>query len=209
MKTLAILSQKGGVGKSTLAINIGVASELSGKETLIIDTDPQASVSAWSDIRGNEKGPVVMSGHASRLKQALEQVAEVQPDLVIIDTAPHAQNDAMQAAAVADLVLIPAEPNFFSLSAIQATVNIVRLGNVPHGVVINKIKHFSQKGLGEQAREFIIENKLKLVPVSVIDRMAFVHAVTEGQGVHEYEPGGPAAHEIDRLFSWIQQEINL
>ena len=207
MITLAILSQKGGVGKSTLAINLAVASEHAGNETLIIDTDPQASVSAWADIRDAEKGPVVMSAHASRLKHTLEQVAEAEPDFVIIDTAPHAQNDAVQASANADFVLIPAEPTFLSLSAIQATVDIVRLSTVPHAVVINKIRHFSQKGLGAQAKEFIIENRLKLVPFPIIDRMAFVHATTEGQGVHEYEPGGLASQEIDKLFFWLQEQI--
>ena len=91
MKTVAVCSQKGGPGKTMLSLNLAVASELAGHTTLIIDLDPQASAAKWGDRRDNEP-PVVISTHASRLKNALEAAAETGVTLCIIDTPPECRS---------------------------------------------------------------------------------------------------------------------
>ena len=107
MWTVAILSQKGGSGKTTLALHLGVAAERAGQVAAVIDLDPQASAAQWKDSRPIET-PVVVSMPAARLAQALDTARGAGADLALIDSAPHAGDDALAAAEAADLVLYPA-----------------------------------------------------------------------------------------------------
>jgi chromosome partitioning protein len=89
MKTVAIISEKGGAGKTTIAIYLAVAAESKGMSTALFDLDPQASASSWSDKR-NKPSPAVVSARAARLAGLLEQAAAQSADLAIIDSAPNA-----------------------------------------------------------------------------------------------------------------------
>ena len=104
MLTVGIVSQKGGVGKTTLAFNLAVAAELAGNAALIVDLDPQASAVAWSDSREAET-PVVVSAEAARLVEVLTTASKHSAALCFIDTAPHGESPALAAARAADLVL--------------------------------------------------------------------------------------------------------
>ena len=97
MKTLAILSRKGGTGKTTIAVHLSVAAEQAGHTTALIDLDPQASTVSWSDRHPGDT-PVVISAHASRLPDLLEKAQENGIDFAIIDTAAHAETSALAAA---------------------------------------------------------------------------------------------------------------
>ena len=88
MKKLVILSQKGGAGKTTMAVNLAVAADRLGLAAAVIDIDPQVSATRWGDSRQAET-PVVISAHAERLPHFLEKCQQNDADLVIIDTAPH------------------------------------------------------------------------------------------------------------------------
>ena len=90
MKTIAVLSRKGGTGKTTLAIHLSVAAEQAGHTTALIDLDPQASATSWRDIREN-KTPAVISAHASRLSQILHLAKENGQPLQLL-TRLHTQN---------------------------------------------------------------------------------------------------------------------
>jgi chromosome partitioning protein len=120
MKVVAIESQKGGVGKTTLAINLGVAAELDGKPAAIIDLDPQVSATRWKELRP-DTGPAVVSAQANRLKQILATAEEGGAKLVIIDTAPNSEGSILIAARCADLVLIPCKAGILDLHAIEIT----------------------------------------------------------------------------------------
>ena len=109
MKTVAIISQKGGAGKTTLALHLATSSALAGRNTAIIDLDPQASAANWGDRRTAEL-PVVLSAHASRLGHEIKRVEEMEGELLIIDTAPHSDSAALEAAKAADLILVPCRP---------------------------------------------------------------------------------------------------
>ena len=87
MKTLAILSRKGGTGKTTLAVHLAVAAEQAGHTTTIIDLDPQASAAKWGDTRDADS-PVVISAHSSRLPEILHTAEQSGATLAILDTAP-------------------------------------------------------------------------------------------------------------------------
>ena len=130
MKIVSIINQKGGAGKTTLALHIAVASSLAGLNTAIIDLDPQASAANWGDRRA-ERVPVVRSAHASRLAHELRQIQEAGGDMVVIDTAPHADSAALEAAQMSDLILIPCRPSYFDLEAMTNTLGLLRTTGKP------------------------------------------------------------------------------
>src|SRR5258707_13932498 len=104
MKTVAIESQKGGTGKTTTSLNLAVAAERAGKAAVVIDFDPQASAAGWKDTRPGDT-PVVVSVTPARLPQALQAAQDGGAELVLIDTAPHAESASLAAAKAADLIL--------------------------------------------------------------------------------------------------------
>ena len=136
MKTLAILSRKGGTGKTTIAVHLAVAAALAGHTTALIDLDPQASAVNWSDRRQTEN-PVVISAHAARLPALLKKAAHTGVDMAIIDTAAHAETAALAAARAATYALIPCRPASLDVLAIGATVDIVKLAKVRACIVFN------------------------------------------------------------------------
>src|ERR1700722_9706057 len=105
MKTIAIISQKGGAGKTTIAIHLAVAAEQRGLKTAIFDLDPQASAASWSDKR-TAASPTVVAAQATRLTSLLEQAKAQYAGLVIIDSAPNADAASLAAARAADLILV-------------------------------------------------------------------------------------------------------
>lgn len=204
MKKLAVLSQKGGVGKTTIAVNLAVAADRLGMAAAVVDIDPQISAARWGDSRQSESPPVT-SAHAERLPQILETCRQNGADLVIIDTAPHAENAAFKAARLADFVLIPCRPSIVDLRAIESTISIARLAGKPACVVLNQAQ--ARGSLTQEAVEAVRELGVSLVPTEIISRVAFIHAFTVGLGVQEYEPEGKAAQEIEALFTHIQTAL--
>ena len=105
MFTVALISRKGGAGKTTLACGIAVAGERARLTTALVDLDPQGSASAWASLRVSDT-PAVISGHADQLPALLTAARDAGANLAIIDTAPHSTDAALAAARAADLVLI-------------------------------------------------------------------------------------------------------
>ena len=205
MKTIAILSQKGGAGKTTLAINLSVAASSIKKQSAIIDLDPQASAANWHDAREQES-PVVVSAQPSRLKQVLDAANEAGASFVFIDSAPHSESAALAAARAADLVLIPCRPAILDIRAISNTIDLVNLAGTKAAVVLNCVP--PRGSLADEAEEAVASYGVSLAPVRIGQRAAFVHSVTSGLSVHEYEPKGKAAEEISRLYRWIAKQVN-
>ncbi|MBK5966412.1 chromosome partitioning protein ParA [Thiocystis minor] len=206
MKTIAILSQKGGTGKTTLALNLAVTSEAAGYPTVIIDLDPQASAKEWSKSRDADT-PVVISSHASQLDEVLATAKENGAAFCLIDTAPHSERDALAAARAADLILIPCRPAILDLRAITVTKELADLANTPALAVINAAP--PRGSLADEAGDAICGYGLEVADVVVTQRMAFVHSLTGGQTVLEFEPDGKAADEIQALFKLICKQVDM
>ncbi len=197
MKTIAIISQKGGAGKTTLAINLAVAAETLGHSAVIIDLDPQASSKSWHDIRGSDK-PVVISAQASRLPNILETAKDHGASIVIIDTAPHSETTALESARSADVILIPCRPSLLDLRAINTSCDLAALSKTPAIAVLNAVP--PRGTLAEEAQKVISNYGIKVLPARLGQRSAFVHSITNGQSVLEYEPSGKASMEIRTLY---------
>ncbi|HUL11202.1 MAG TPA: ParA family partition ATPase [Methylococcaceae bacterium] len=207
MKTLAIISQKGGTGKTTLTINVAVAADIAtrGKAT-IIDLDPQSSAASWGDSR-EAKTPRVVSAQASRLAQCLEAAKKAGAELVVIDTAPHSESAALSAARAADLVLIPCRPAILDLRAISNTIDLVKLAGASAAVVLNSVP--PRGSLADEAAEAVAGYGVPLAPVRVTQRAAFVHSLTLGKSIQEYEPRGKGTEEIQQLYGWICNTVSI
>ena len=205
MKTIAIVSQKGGSGKTTMALHLAVASARAGRNTAVIDLDPQASAANWADRRRAEL-PVVLSAHARRLPHEIRRVKETGGEMLYLDTAPHSDSAALEAAAACDLVLIPCRPAILDLEAITNTLAFLRTTGKPVAVVLNAVAPTGQDAA--LAEEALAAHQVETCPARLGRRIAFARALVTGQTAQEFEPGGKAAREIDRLYKYICARVH-
>ena len=200
MKTIAIVSQKGGSGKTTLALHLAVASDTAGRNTAVIDLDPQASAANWSARRSAEL-PVVLSAHARRLPQEMQRVWETGGEVLYLDTAPHSGSTALKAAWAADLVLIPCRPAILDLEAITNTLAFLSTTGKPVAAVLNAVEHTRQDAA--QAEQALAAHQVRTCPARMDRRIAFTRALINGQTAQEFEPDGKAAREIEHMHTFV------
>ena len=202
MYVVALLSQKGGTGKTTLSLHLAVAAERAGHVAAVIDLDPQASAAGWKDSRPGET-PVVVPIPASRLSQALDLARSAEAEIVFLDTAPHSSDVALAAAEAADIVLIPCRAGILDLRAIGATAKLARIAGKKAFVVLNSLPPRAVNVVAD-ARDAVAVHGLEVAPVTIQQRAAYAHALTAGQTAQEYEPDGKAADEIAQIYTWLR-----
>jgi len=205
MKTVSVISQKGGAGKTTMALHLAVASALSGRNTAVIDLDPQASAANWADRRETEV-PVVLSAHASRLRREVTRVAIIGGEMLYLDTAPHSDGSALEAARLSDLVLIPCRPAILDLDALNNSLDFIRAAHKPICVVLNAIAPVGHDA--DQAVEALQGLGGEICPVRLGNRVAFARSLITGQVAQEFDPKGKAAAEMDRLHHFVQGRLS-
>ena len=204
MKSIAFLSQKGGSGKTTLAVHTAVAAQEAREKVFLIDTDPQKSATVWSDAREAEQ-PVVVTVAAGELDKVLRAGSEDNMSLAIIDTAPHTAPDAARVAKSVDLVVIPCRPTAFDLAAVSNAVEIVRAAKKKAVLVLSACP-FRSPEIAE-TRAVLEEYGLPVCPSDITDRRAFARAVATGRAVTEFEADGKAAQEIQALWKWLKEQM--
>ena len=207
MKIVAVVSQKGGAGKTTLALHIAVAAERSGISAAILDMDPQGTAERWSEWR-KEEPPAVVAAKATTLNRRIEQAKAANGDLVVIDTPPLAQTEAREAARIADLILIPCRPSAFDLDAIRITADLANDIRKPAFVVVNAGPPHGTSVYKDVA-ETVGRFGLQVAPTRLAERAAFRHAVREGKSVQELEPESRAAEEVTALWKWIAGQLKI
>ncbi|MDP1028764.1 ParA family partition ATPase [Sphingomonas sp. KR1UV-12] len=207
MKTIAVISQKGGAGKTTLAIHLAAVAQEAGRLALIIDTDPQATASQWAAWR-QDAPPEVIDSPPPRLAAKVAAAGEQGAGLIVIDTPPHADSAARAAVEVADLVLIPCRPSAFDLAAIQTTAKLVQLLRKPAYVVFTAGSPNAPRVYAE-AGELVDSYGTPPCPVLIPDRAAYRHASAEGRTVMELEPAGKAAEDIRDLYRWTCRQLDM
>lgn len=200
-KVLAILSQKGGAGKTTIAVHLAVAALRHGFRVAVYDTDPQQSATFWSQTRGGEVS-MVTSVEAKRITEAVANARLRGVDLLIVDTAPNAGPDAVDVAMAADQILIPVRPSAFDLVAAKRTVEIANNVRVSASFVLSACPpRIQEVGMSRSAL-----TKAMGLPVMVSEiglRQSFARAIQTGRAVVEFEPKGKAALEIEQLLDEI------
>ncbi len=202
LAVLAIVSRKGGAGKTTLAINLAVAATAGGRRVSILDTDLQAAALAWSDCR-HDPWPRVSPCPAHRIARALQDAAAEGIGLAIVDMAPHAEGAALAAALAADLVVVPCRPALFDLHAVAAALDIAGLAAVPAAVVLNAVPARGQTAAEARA----VLGGVDALPERLGQRAAFVRALTAGEGGVEHEPRGKAAAETGAVHAALWDRL--
>ena len=201
MYTVALVAQKGGTGKTTLAVSLAVAARQVGLTSIIVDLDPQATACNWKDRRKGD-GPVVIDAQPARLAAALVKAAENGVDFAVIDTPARNEQSALAAAKVADLVLIPCRPQAYDLETIPNTKEILALaGNTPALAILNAVPAFGDRH--EQARALLNRLQVPVCPYMLGNRAVFGDAGAVGQAAQEYDPRGKGAAEILQVYKYI------
>src|SRR3954470_17558796 len=171
MRTIALINQKGGVGKTTVALHLAAAFWQHGHNTLILDLDPQASAAEWHDARSTEM-PYVESIQPARLSKVVEHAREIATSILILDTAPHAEATAIEAARCADLVLVPCQPSIMDLRAMRKTIDLLKLVKVRTAAILNNVPPYGS--IGDEAAETIMGDfGIAVCPVRLGDRVAY------------------------------------
>lgn len=204
MKKVALIAQKGGVGKTTVAVNLAVAA---GAKVALFDLDSQESAVIWADRRKADI-PHVEFLTERRLSEGFKAAAEQGFILAIIDTPPAAGPEAFTAAQAADLVLIPCRPSLVDLDAIRRTAQLVKSIGVAAFVVFNAAPPGATTLL-EDARAIVEAAGLIVAPVILRERSAYRAAWPLGKGVMETEPRGKAAGEIEMLRKWVFEQLQI
>ena len=202
MQTISLLAQKGGTGKTTLALSLAVAAAQAGRTVAVIDLDPQASAGNWADRRALKEAPAVVSAHVPRLQSVIDTARQNGVDLLLIDTPGKSEQTALAAAKAADLVLIPCRPQIYDIETLAATKEIIELaGGRPAFVILNAVPPQGRRH--EEAKAAIEEMGLAVCPAAFVQRAAFGDAPNAGQSAAEFEPDGKAAQEISLVYKFV------
>jgi chromosome partitioning protein len=208
MYTIALVCQKGGAGKTTLAIHLAAEAAAHEMRTLLLDLDPQASAAKWADRRrpGGVDVDVAVDAPA-RLDAALRQAEAEAYDLAVLDTAPHADQAALRVARLADLVLVPVRCSILDLDAVGASLDLCALAHRPAAVVLNAAPIRSR--VVQEAADTVTGLGADLASTIIRERVALRHALIDGRVAREFEPDGVAAGEIAALYMETCKRANL
>lgn len=202
METIAFIAQKGGTGKTTLALSLAVAAEQAGDKAVIIDLDPQATACKWSDRRRVDT-PLVVDAQAPRLAKALQVAEKRGVDLVIVDTPARSEAAALEAARRADLVIIPCRPQIYDLETVPTSRELVAFaGDTPTLVVLNAVPPRGSRA--DQTRKALTGFGLTVCNPTLGHRAAYGDAATQGLTALEYQPNGKAAAECRQVYKSIR-----
>lgn len=207
MRIFAIENQKGGAGKTTLAIHLSQAFSAAGCNTLILNLDPQASSSECKDARASES-PAVIAVPAARLQRVIEQAGEMGTDVLIIDTIPHSESIALAAARASDLILTPCQSSIMDLRALRKTAERIGYLKKPAYVVLNAVP--PHVGVSNDAAAAITEQFcLTVADIRLGSCVAYNRCHIDGFTASEYEPEGKAAREIATLYKWVCRAVEM
>lgn len=199
MRVISLISQKGGSGKTTVAVHLAVCAHRTGKISAVVDLDPQGSALEWR-ARRSSPSPEVTAAACERLPELLKQAQNNGAEFVIIDTAPHSDRAAVKAASASDTILIPVRPYVFDMAAVSSTLAVLDLAGARDRAFILLNASPVRGGFADEAESSLAA---PVSPLRLHHRVAYAHAVNDGRSVEEYEPKGRAAEEICALYQWL------
>ena len=208
-RTIAVLNQKGGAGKTTLATNLAHALQLTGKDVLLVDADPQGSARDWSEASQGGICPVVALDRET-LARDLPAITHGY-DWVVIDGPPQIARISAAAVTAADVVLIPVQPSPYDIWSCADLVDIVEArrsildGHPLAAFVISRA--ITNTKLSGEASTALEGYRLPVLKARTTQRVAYPTTAATGSTVFS-DPTGPAAREIEAIRDEIEEMLN-
>ena len=212
MRTIALLTQKGGAGRTTLAASLAVAAAHAGETVIALDLDPQASLLRWGKRRAAANAPnkvmiePLEEERLPRLRTILDGLAGVGFTIAIFDTAAADRAAAHFVTEAADLCLLPTRPTCLDVDATAATFRAGYLAKRKAAFVLNQCPPNYRSSRTSESAKGLTQLGVLAEP-TLCARTDFQDAIEAGLGVTEYARGGRAAQEIEALWSWIRAQF--
>lgn len=206
---IGVLNQKGGVGKTTLSVNIAAALARNGQRVLLIDADPQGSALDWAAAREGDPLFAVVGLPKPSIHKELSVVGEGY-DHIVIDGPPRVTDLARSAIMASDVVLVPVQPSPYDIWAADEVVKLIEEAsvfkeNIKSFFVINR--KIANTAIGRDVREALEAYNLPTLEASVVQRVVFAEAAAVGKAVYEQDRDGVASQEIEAVVSELQERF--
>ena len=207
MFVIGFLNQKGGVGKTTLAVHVADALARQGKHVLLVDADPQGSALDWAASRRGDPLFAVAGLPRPSIHKELPALAKGY-DAVLIDGPPRVYDVARSAIMASDLILIPVQPSPYDVWAAKEIVDLINEAgvfkpNLKSAFVINR--KIVNTALGRDVSDALAEYPIRVFQASICQRVALAESAAQGQTVFETSPMTTAGKEILALVEEMME----
>ena len=204
IKVVVLASQKGGAGKTTLAAHLAIAAEAAGAgPAVLLDTDPQGSLSAWWNVRHSDT-PALAPATIAELPGKLAALSRAGYALAFVDTPPAITDSIRSVIATADLVLIPTRPSPHDLRAVGSTVELAQAADKPFAFIVMQAKPNTR--LTVQAVTALSAHGV-VAQAIVHDRVDYAASMIDGRTVIETDRKGRSAGEMAELWQFVQARL--
>lgn len=210
MDVIAVLNQKGGAGKTTVATHLARALQLAGASVLLVDSDPQGSARDWAAVREDQPVPVIGIDRPT-IERDLARVARGN-DYVIIDGAPQAQDMAISAIKAAGAVLIPVQPSPYDVWATSDLVDLVRQrqeltdGDPRAAFIVSRAIRGTR--IEAEAADALAGYGLPVLDARIMQRVIYPGSAAAGMTALDQAPTGNAAREVRAMAAAVVQFIS-
>ena len=202
---IGLVNQKGGVGKTTIAVNVAASLARAGSRVWLIDADPQGSSLDWAAARQCEPLFSVVGLPRASVHREIGQLGQGY-DYVIIDGPPRVTDVARSVIMAADLVLVPVQPSPYDIWAAEEVMRLIAEARVykeslKAAFVVNR--RIANTAIGRDIGEALSAYPVSTLVASITQRVVFAEAVAQGLAVHEMPQAGPAVAEIEAVASEV------
>lgn len=207
---ITIAQQKGGSGKTTMAVSLAAELLRRGMRVAVLDTDPQGSLGRWFMTRReagrDDDGRLEFStASAWGVSYECEKLAR-SADIVIVDTPPKADSDLRPALRASDLVLVPVSASHVDLWATEGVLDLARREGRPCLIVLNRTRAGTR--LAKDVAQAAGQMGADLAAAALANRVAYAETLGKGRAVVEAAPKGPAAAEVSTLTQEVLDRLS-